>query len=311
VAGSERTVMRSTITTAASSGSFNFQAVGTLSAIFPLLQGTVYKVRAWNSDGNTQAGLISDTNGRSALSYTSLNVSTFVGYSWVDGANNVLAGSNEAIDMHATSALEEGSSSIATAIITPSADTIVKVRITTLGLAGAANAEVDASRSFAEITQIGTTAVTTTQLDRVNVIKGTTQSVPANTEVIITSYNAVSAPFINLQNNFNVSTGLYTVPRAGRYRVTCQHDTGSAVSWVSTSSIWGVRIYKNTTANIVGQGRSSPAVISSCLVSTPTAVAIIDCVPGDTISGGAFQNSGTGYTVGFTSFTVEELPTNA
>ncbi len=84
--------------------------------------------------------------------------SGYVVYQWVNVANTPLTGGTEGVDMQVQTALNEGSGAIASAIFTPSTlNTQVKVRVT--GTFGGPTLEADSVRSWAEITQLGTTGV--------------------------------------------------------------------------------------------------------------------------------------------------------
>lgn len=161
--------------------------------------------------------------------------SRYIVFEWVDASNNVaLPGLTQGVNILATSLLNESSISYAGGIYTPSAGQTIKVRITG---ADGSNLELDANRTSAVITQIGSSATTTTT--RVNVIcrNKTAQTLTTNTWVPLTNWVEVQDP----TNSFDPVTGIFTAPRTSTY----QFSTGNGTPLVSIGAYIGQAVFKN------------------------------------------------------------------
>jgi hypothetical protein len=110
------------------------------------------------------------------------------------------------------------------------------------------------------------------------------QSIPNNTSTVVTTWTSV----LNQGANFVTSTGVYTAPAAGTYRVSAGLQFAS-VTWAAGNVISiqvrqnGATIYQST--NIV------EAAVTQPLYSFPISV-VLNCAANDTISVSVLQTQG-------------------
>jgi hypothetical protein len=110
--------------------------------------------------------------------------------------------------------------------------------------------------------------------------KSTIQSIPNNSITQVTGWDT---PIFDTLGAFNATTGVYTVPTAGKYRVTSMltFETNSTGERLAA-------IFKN--GNLLQYGMTGTAITGDSTSSQ--AIAISDCVAGDTITVEGYQTSG-------------------
>ncbi|MEQ1849704.1 MAG: hypothetical protein ABL890_03895 [Candidatus Peribacteraceae bacterium] len=165
-------------------------------------------------------------------------------YNWVDadGGTN-LTNIQDGVTLLMTSDLNQGPSSAAKGIYTPTTNQTIKVQI---GPTNGNGLEIDLGRSSASIRQLGSTATTSTPKVIVMARDDSTQSIPSNDTVTITW----DTEEIDTTNSLNAGTGIFTAPRAGYYRV----SFGLSMSAFSTTaSNFGRGILERNNTGIFGQ----------------------------------------------------------
>lgn len=140
---------------------------------------------------------------------------------------------------------------------------------------------------------------TDTRVVALSVFKTTAQSIPNTTEPLITGYNA---PLVDTHASFNSTTGEYTIPVSGTYRVTANVGYETNATGYRYNSI-----RKNGSVYQYGLLISAVATDGNMI----SANAIMNCVAGDVIAQYAYQNSGGALNTrplsGVTSLHIERL----
>ena len=188
---------------------------------------------------NTSTGVFTLTSGKTYELECTLksraSAAGYVQYEWVDATTGVaISGGINGLDMHAPSALVEGSSSRAYLLYTPATNQTVRVRVT--GIVGIA-IFLDAQRCNANIKQLGSSATTTTTAASVICRNKTAQSIPTSAWTALTNWTEVK----DTTNSFNPLTGIFTAPRA----MTVQVSAGNSVTTTAAGQYYGVSIYKS------------------------------------------------------------------
>lgn len=138
-----------------------------------------------------------------------------------------------------------------------------------------------------------------TRVVAMSAYKSTTQALTTLVETAITSFNSAT---IDTHGTFNSTTGLYTIPVSGIYKITANtaFETNSlGYRYNSISKNGSVYQFGNIVNAVTTDG------------NLITASAIIQCVVGDTIGQKAYQNSGGNLNIralaGTTSLHIERL----
>jgi hypothetical protein len=207
----------------------------------------------------------------------------YITYEILNSANAnlpITANATTGTEFLATSINNEGGGSEATADFTPTANTDIKIRIT--GIDGS-NWTLDQDRSYLEITQISTSATTSTT--RVNVIcrNKTTQSITSATWVVLNNWTVVQDP----TGSMNGATGLFTAPR----NMTVTFTAGNSVTTSALGQYYGICIYKNSVTQFYNN-------LQTCATGSnlfPCTSGVIELLAGETIqvrsySGGTTAN---------------------
>ncbi len=127
---------------------------------------------------------------------------------------NVTAGAyfgGTARSISPTTSTDDTPQGVASAIITPTVDTTVRLDYT----GGAASVTALAVGTWANVTQLGSTATTSTPKVLVLARDSSTQTISNNATTTIT-WNTEAT---DTTSSFNAGTGIFTAPRAGFYRV--------------------------------------------------------------------------------------------
>ena len=128
---------------------------------------------------------------------------------------------------------------------------------------------------------VQTSDQTDTRVVALAAFKSTTQSVPNNTHTVVTGYDVAE---VDTHAAFNPTTGVYTVPLPGKYKV------DATVAFESNATGYRVaQIYKD--GGIYQYGTFTPAITGDG-VTVSTSV-IMDCVAGTTISQTGYHNVGS------------------
>ena len=246
----------------ASSGSIPFAANS-----WTLTAGKTYWLEAMLAAGNT--------SGNSAS------------YAWVDSSNNIIVGTTQGNTKSPTGAVDGSAQSNAAGYFTPSVNTTVKVRVTfvsgTMSIAGGTATDSTQGSSWADIRQIGTTAISGGVQGPITLTTtGTSGAATLVSDVLNIPNYSPTAPTVQTFN----SSGTYTRPVGLKYAIVKMSGGGGGSGGVPVA---GASAYSLGGAG-GGGGYVEAMLTAAQLGATQTVTIGIGGTAG--VSGGA--NGGTG-----------------